>query len=94
MADLYEEVSRGTQAQDFLDHPLTQEFFSKIRENLHKEIEFSKASDTEGREQAWRMLKVVNEFDRHIRSIIETGQLAQKQISLGERVTNLFGGRF
>lgn len=94
MADLYVEQSRGQQAQDLLHHELIQEFLTKIRENLRKEFELSKAGDKEGREEVWRMLKVVNEFERHFVTIIDTGKMAEKQLSLGERVSSIFGGRF
>lgn len=94
MADLYVEQARGSQAQDLLNHELIQEFLTKIRENLKKEFEQSKAQDKEGREEVWRLLKVVNEFERHFLTIIETGKLAEKQLSLGERISNVFGGRF
>ena len=90
MTDLNEELSRGQQAQDLLDNELVKEFLVKIRENLHKDIEFSKAADKEGREEAWRMLKVVNEFERHFLTIIETGKMAKKQLSAKEKIVSFF----
>lgn len=91
MADLHEEISRASQAQDVLDNPLVQEFLTKIRKNLHDKIEFSQAIDKEGREEAWRMLKIVGEFERHFISIIDTGKMAERQLSMTEKVRNLFG---
>lgn len=94
MTDLNEELNRASQAQDVLDNPLVQEFLTKARENIRREFEFSKANDREGREEAWRMLKVLNEFERHFISIIETGKMAEKQLSMQEKVRNLFSSRF
>lgn len=91
MADLHEEMSRASQAQDVLNNELVQEFLTKIRKNLHDKIEFSQATDKEGREEAWRMLKVVGEFERHFVTIVETGKLAEKQLSMTEKVRSLFG---
>lgn len=91
MTDLNKEISRASQAQDVLNHELVQEFMTKIRKNLHDKIEFSQAIDKEGREEAWRMLKVVGEFERHFISIIDTGKMAEKQLSMTEKVRNLFG---
>lgn len=83
--DLYEEVSRGQEAKDILEKPLIQEFLTTIRDNLRNEFENSKALDKEGREEVWRMLKVVNEFERHFISIITTGEMAKQQLNLLER---------
>lgn len=94
MADLNEELSKASQASDLLNNELVQEFLTKIRKNLHDKIEFSKADDKEGREEAWRLLKVLNEFERHFISIIETGKMAEKQLSMQEKVRNLFSSRF
>ena len=94
MANLSEELTRGAQAEDLLNHELIQEFLTKIRENIILEIRNSKDDDAEGRERAYRLLKVVDAFERHFVSIIETGRMAQKQLSAGEKVRNLFGGMF
>lgn len=91
MADLNEELSKASQASDLLNNELIQEFLTKIRKNLHDKIEFSKADDKEGREEAWRMLKVVGEFERHFVTIIDTGKMAEKQLSMTQKVRNLFG---
>ena len=72
---LEKEVRDGILAKsvlDSLDGRLTQ-----IKENLHVKWETSKAEDTSGREQAWMMLKAVNELERSYLREIDTGKLAQ-----------------
>ena len=79
------ESTKGQQAK-IIDDPAIQEALNLLRDNLHAQWETSPLEDREGREEAKRMLHAVNEFERHFRSLIETGKLAEKELSLLDRV--------
>ena len=74
-----QDIARGERAQALLDNDLLNEAFGKIRSNLHEQFEKSSAKDTEGREEAWKMLKVISEVERHLKSVIHTGKLAKAE---------------
>lgn len=72
------ELNEGMLAKQVLDS--VKASLDLIRENLHKEWEQSKADDLDGRENAWRMLKAVNELERSYINKINTGKLASKSL--------------
>lgn len=91
---LRNEMSRGIRAQQVLENDLVKEALSTIRESILSSWELSKANDKEGREEAWKMLKVVNEFERHLRTVMDTGKMATFELSrlekFQDKVSNLF----
>lgn len=91
---LSREVARGQEAKDLLDHDLIRESFAIIRNNLLSEYEGSKSHDKEGREDAYRQLKALNEIKRHLSSVLETGKMAEQQITKMQQVKKVFLGRF
>ena len=84
MADEHEriqEMHRGTQARAILDNPLWAEAWQGFEDRLLKEWRDAPASDTEGREVLWLMLKMSERVQGHIKGILETGQMAEMQIA-------------
>ena len=55
------------------------ERIEEIRQNLHSKWEGTLASDYEGREQTWNMLKALNELERSYLNDIDTGKLLEKE---------------
>jgi protein involved in temperature-dependent protein secretion len=76
---LLREISRGEQAKRLLDNPLLQEAFTTIRASLHEKFAASPAADREAREEIYRLLKVTGELERHLKTALETGKLAETQ---------------
>lgn len=72
------EIELAARAQRIYDDQC--ERMAVIRQNLHQEWENSAASDAEGREAAWRMLKALNELERSYLTDIDTGKLAQAEL--------------
>lgn len=79
-----QDIARGTRAEQLLENDLLNEAFTKIRENLHQQFEQSSANDAEGREEAWKMLKVISEVERHLKSVVHTGKIAKKEKEIEE----------
>lgn len=76
---LEKEIERGRRAKILLENELFVEALALIRENIHREFENSKSMDKEGREDCYRQLKATNEIERHIISVMNTGEMAKKQ---------------
>jgi len=85
-AKLLEEMERGRQAQDLLEHPLLMEAFETIRESYVKGWETSSARDVEGREKIWTYLKQLDQLKAHLTTVLQTGSMAREQRSRMERV--------
>lgn len=81
-----QDLQRSEHAKRLLNDELLVEAFSMIRQNCLREFENSKATDTEGREEVWKMLKALNELERHLKSILERGKLAKEQLSFLEKM--------
>jgi signal transduction protein with GAF and PtsI domain len=64
-----------------MEDELVKEALETIKNNIRDSWETSKSQDKEGREEAWKMLKAVNEFERHFRSIMETGTMASHELN-------------
>ena len=88
MTDLNSEIDRGYRAKHILEDELFKEAFDTIHNNLTLHWQQSIASDKEGREDAWRMLKALNEVKRFFQVAMETGKMAEQQISLVEKFKN------
>ena len=71
------ETERGDQARAILENPLFNEAFETMRANLLSQFENSPAEDKEGREQAWMMLKVINQAKQKFETELDTGKMAR-----------------
>lgn len=73
---LNEEIRRAESARQVVEHPLFQEAFNTLREEVVHQWETSPAGDTEGREKLWLILKAADRAQAHLVSLMETGKLA------------------
>lgn len=76
--NLIQEIEQGNLSQLAYDQ-VTQRL-DAIAETLHVKWENSKAADSEGREEAWKMLKAVKELRRSFEADIRDGVVASKQL--------------
>ena len=74
------ELERAARAKALIENELLKEAFTLMRENLIASWETSKAMDQDAREKAWQMMKVVNEVERHLHNVLQTGMVAEKMI--------------
>jgi ABC-type protease/lipase transport system fused ATPase/permease subunit len=79
------DVRRALEAKGIIENPMVIEAIGLIRANVTAKWEASKSSDKEGREQAWMMLKAVNEFQRFFEHALQTGKVAEHELSLLEK---------
>ena len=75
------EIQRGHRAKAILEDELFVEAIQKVSAELKQEWINSPIRDTEGREKIYMMEKMLNVLLVQLRSVLETGKLASKQIN-------------
>ena len=79
--EVEKEIQRGQQAKRILEDPIYVEAIQKVSQELDQEWINSPIRDTEGRERIYMMKKMLNVLLVQIKSVLETGKLASKQIN-------------
>lgn len=79
---LRKQTERADHAKRVMEDEIVVEALNVIRSNLHAIWESSKHEEEKQREEAWKMLKVVNEFERYFLKVMEDGKIAQAELSL------------
>ena len=78
--DLEKEKQRGIKAKQILEDEIFVEAVQKVSSELDNEWVNSPVRDTEGREKIYMMKKMLNVLLVQLKSVMETGTLASKQI--------------
>ena len=78
--ELDKEQQRGQQAKRILEDPIYIEALQKVSQELDQEWINSPIRDTEGRERIYMMKKMLNVLHVQIKSVMDTGKLASKQV--------------
>jgi len=79
--DKDKEIQRGELAKRILEDPIFVEAVQKVSSELRQEWLSSPIRDTEGREKIYMMEKMLNVLLVQIKSVMETGKLASKQVN-------------
>jgi hypothetical protein len=79
--DLEKEKQRGHRAKAILEDEIFVEAIQKVSHELRQEWLSSPIRDTEGREKIYMMEKMLNVLLVQIKSVMETGKLASKQVN-------------
>jgi hypothetical protein len=76
-----QEISRSQQANQILQSNLFQESIETLKK-LYSEALLDKtgAKESDTREKLWIAYNVVGKVEQHLKSILETGKLAEKQL--------------
>ena len=75
------EIQKGNRAKQILEDEIFAEAVQKVSEELRQEWLNSPIRDTEGREKIYMMEKMLNVLLVQIKSVMETGKLASKQVN-------------
>nr|BAR32778.1 hypothetical protein [uncultured Mediterranean phage uvMED] len=78
--DLEKEKQRGIKAKQILEDEMFVEAVQMVSSELDNEWVNSPVRDTEGREKIYMMKKMLNVLLVQLKSVMETGTLASKQI--------------
>jgi|TARA_R100000700_G_scaffold23695_1_gene30543 hypothetical protein len=79
--ELEKEQKRGHRAKQILEDEIFAEAVKRVSDELDLEWINSPVRDTEGREKIYMMKKMLNVLLVQLRSVMETGKLASKQIN-------------
>ena len=74
-----EELQRADEAKRLLDTPLFKESFITIREELIKHLLNTRVAEEVERDRLYITIKALDLVEQHIRSVFETGKLAEKE---------------
>lgn len=78
---LEQESRRGEQAKRLLDDPLLQEAFARVESALRDAWSTTADDASDERERLWLMLKLLERVRTHLSQVLETGRLADRQLS-------------
>lgn len=91
-----EEIQRAERARQLLEEPLIKEAFSLMEGALLNGIQTSALKDEALREKICQMLISLGQVKQHLKSTMETGVFAAKQLeqqNLWDRAKNVVGLR-
>jgi hypothetical protein len=81
-----QEVSRGAQAAELLEHPLLAEAISAVERNIIEQWTNTTPRDAADRERYYLMLLASRAFQQHLTTHIETGKLASASLKPIDRL--------
>ena len=75
-------MSRSSQAKQILQNELFKESFETLKK-IYSEalLDRTSVNENEAREKLWIAYQVVGKVEQHFKEILETGKLAEKQLS-------------
>ena len=74
-----EELARADQAKQILEHPLYVEALATVREALIQHLLDTRVAEEVERDRLYITIKALDLVEQHIRSVFETGKLAEKE---------------
>tara|TARA_R110002020_G_scaffold46463_4_gene132134 strand:+ start:591 stop:860 length:270 start_codon:yes stop_codon:yes gene_type:complete len=74
------DIERGRIAQDILDNEIFQDAMEMLEDEYKKIWAATKQEESEQREKLWMAMKLIPEFERQLRIIVERGIIKKNQI--------------
>lgn len=74
------DIERGRIAQDILDNEIFQDAMEMLEDEYKKIWASTKQEESEERERLWMAMKLIPEFERQLRIIVERGIIKKNQI--------------
>ena len=78
---LASEVSRGEKAKLLLDEPIIKEAFETLKKEFQEAILNTKHGEDAARTTLWQAYHLTDKVENHLRTVIETGNLAAQQFN-------------
>jgi len=79
-SSLNQEVKQGRDAEYLLENPVFQQTFDYLKDAYFKAWEQTSVEDSQSRENVWMMYKTLDTVHGHIKTYVDTGKLAKKQL--------------
>lgn len=83
------ELSKGLRAKQFIESEIYKDAFHKVRQGILDTWAESPIRDTEGQHELRLMLKLMDDINSNIVSMINTGKMAEKQIEQESKAKEL-----
>ena len=80
MSDLQKEQTRGQRAKDILEDELFTESLQTLKDSYSNAIFQTGPNDELARTKIYLAYQILGKFENHFRTVMETGQLASKQL--------------
>ena len=80
MEDNRKDIERGRIAQDILDNEIFQDAMVMLEEQYKNLWAITKHDEQEEREGLWMAMKLIPEFERQLRIVVENGTIKKNQI--------------
>ena len=80
-ADLQGKINRGDHADRILKDPLIQEAIKGMRDKVFQNIRTSHWKDVDEREELYKMLKVIDDFEHQFTDAINGGKKAKSRLT-------------
>lgn len=80
-----EQIARGDRAKVLLEDPMVAGALSDMRATLRTAWESSPARDVEGREELYRYMRTIENFESCLRRHMETGEIARHHMRVEEQ---------
>ena len=77
-----EEVRRGREAAIVTTNPIYQESLLIIKGQMLKAFQDTNYADSDGRDEIWRQMKIVDWLERQLASVMNTGKMASETLNL------------
>ena len=74
------DIERGRIAQDILNNEIFQDAMEMLEDEYKKIWAATKQEESEERERLWMAMKLIPEFERQLRIIVEKGIIKKNQI--------------
>ena len=74
------DIERGRIAQDILDNEIFQDAMEMLEDEYKNIWATTKQDESEEREKLWMAMKLIPEFERQLRIIVERGTIKKNQI--------------
>lgn len=84
--NLHEEVSRGRDAEQLLEHPIFKEAVQAVRDGIINKWADAPLRDKEGAHELKIMLKLLNDVEANIRQVVNTGKMANIQLEKEQKI--------
>lgn len=78
---LRRDMAAAAQVRSLLESEYGQDIFAQMKATYIAAWEATGPRDKEGRDEAWRFVKVVDKFKGHLEAIAANGRLAERQIA-------------
>ena len=82
------ERSRGQLAQQVVDSQVYQDAFLGIKAQILFDLERTKFSETDVRDECWRKLQTLGRLKAQFDSVMTTGKVASQKISMLQKAKN------